>query len=328
MAAPYMADPSDDDFFAVGAATPASSATAENPRDAIIARDLEAWRNRLRGVAQGLNFTDWEQAAEEELGGVERQVSYAQNAGQDPDVFLREAEARLRQRSAPRPGSETNIPGGGAAIPPLPTAAPSAAPAPAAASAGAAIQPDSEIGNLFRYLQQRDQAAAHERASMRNVLLSQLGEATRPVSAQDPTLQAILGPQRVELQRAAERQRSQAVARLAAENLEDSGTLDTMLSAIEQQRGEASAAATGRVLGQELSARRDQVARLLSLAVQSGDSEAARTLQGQLNLLEQQIGREAWLNQLGYNYSALQSQLAQAMLPYQYAPMASLYGLT
>lgn len=309
------------------AGTPAYDA---NPRDFMIQRDREQWRNRLRGVAQGLNFGDWEKAAEEELQGVERAVSYAQNAGQDPDVYLKEAEARLRRRGAPSPGGATNVPGGGT---PPPSAGPSQPSQPSpqqsvyTGSTSPAISGEGALGDLYRYLRERDQAAAQERASMREILLSQLGEATRPVDVTDPTLQRILGPQRVQLQRSAERQRSQAMARLAAENLADSGTADTMLNAIEQQRGEAAAALTGRVLSQELSARRDQVARLLQLAVQTGDAEAARTLSGQLNLINQQLGQEQAGNELGYRYSALQAQLAQAMLPYQYATQNALLGL-
>lgn len=298
-----------------------------NPRDFMIQRDREQWRNRLRGVAQGLNFGDWEKAAEEELQGVERAVSYAQNAGQDPDVYLKEAEARLRRRGAPTPGGATNVPGGGT---PPPSAGPSQPPPQQwvyTGSTSPAISGEGALGDLYRYLRDRDATAAQERASMREILMSQLGEATRPVDVNDPTLQRILGPQRVQLQRAAERQRSQAMARLASENLADSGTADTMLNAIEQQRGEAAAALTGRVLSQELSARRDQVARLLQLAMQTGDAEAARTLSGQLNLINQQLGQEQSLNQLGYNYAALQAQLVRDMLPYQYATKNALLGL-
>lgn len=89
-----------------------------NPRDAMIARDREQWRNRLRGVAQGLNFGDWQKAADEELDGAIRQISYLQNAGTDPDKFLKEAEARLKQRGAPVPGGATNTPGGGGTLAP------------------------------------------------------------------------------------------------------------------------------------------------------------------------------------------------------------------
>lgn len=337
---PYSVyDPTEDDLERrrqAGTAPPAAPtgqagdpAWDANPRDAMIRRDREQWRNRLRGVAQGLNFGDWEKAADEELSGVERAVSYAQNAGADPDKYLREAEDRLRRRGAPTPGGATNVPGGGSGgngggggastTPPPQQSVYTGSSSPAISGEGA-------LGDLFRYLRDRDQTAAQERASMREILMSQLGEATKPVTVDDPTLQRLLGPQRVQLQRSAERQRSQAMARLAAENLADSGTADTMLNAIEQQRGEASAALTGRVLSQELSARRDQVARLLQLAVQTGDAEAARTLSGQLNLINQQLGQEQSRDQLGYNYTALQAQLAQAMLPYQYAPMASLIG--
>lgn len=94
----------------VGAGNPAWDA---NPRDAMAARDKDQWLNRLRGVAQGLNFGDFEKAAQEELSGVISAVTNERNIGADPDRFLREAEDRLRRRGAPTPGGATNIPGGG-----------------------------------------------------------------------------------------------------------------------------------------------------------------------------------------------------------------------
>jgi len=326
---PVTGEPPPDNTVTGQAGDPAYDA---NPRDYMINRDREQWRNRLRGVAQPLNFANWEQAADEELEGAIRQISYAQNAGQNPDVFLSAAEERLRQRGAPMSGGETNTPGGGSGgggngggpdasmtqilLPPKPTSG--------TTSTGQPMQVDSAIGDLFRYMQQRDQQQQTERASMRQMLMEQLGQASRPVDVNDPTLRRIIDPQRLELQRSAERQRSQMAARLASDNLLDSGTFDTAVSGIEQQRGEAAAGVTGRVLSGELQSRRDQLTRLMTLAMQSGDAESARTIQAQLGLIDSQIGREQGLNQLGYNYTALESQLAQAMLPYQYADVTEL----
>lgn len=58
-------------------------AQADNPRDAIIARDSGSWEQQLREMGGSLyDPTD--------LQGVIRQVSYAQNAGRDPADFLEE----------------------------------------------------------------------------------------------------------------------------------------------------------------------------------------------------------------------------------------------
>lgn len=89
-----------------------SGLVAGNPRDDMIKRDQEQWLNRLRGTAQNLGFSDFEDKAREELGSVVQQVSYEQNTGRDPGEFLSAAEERLRRRAAPGPGSDTNIPGG------------------------------------------------------------------------------------------------------------------------------------------------------------------------------------------------------------------------
>ena len=137
-----------------------------------------------------------------------------------------------------------------------------------------------------------------------------------------------LDPQRVALQRSAERQRSQMAARLAQEGLLDSGTFDTGLSGIEQQRGESEASMTGQVVGRELESRRTQVMNLLNMALRSGDAESARGLSGQLQMLDMQLRKELTLsgqqitrdqNLAGNNLQlqALMNQLAMSQLPYE-----------
>lgn len=286
-----------------------------NPRDTEWSTRSGEASSRLKSLADqlGVDYSS-------ELGDVERATRNLGGAGFE--AGLSAAEAKLRQRAQPA-----------ATSPAAPSTLPSAAAAgytgggaSTAGGAGQPINPEGSIGDLYRYLQQREATAAQERASMRQVLMDQLGAASRPVDINDPALRGIIDPQRLELQRAAERQRSQMAARLASENLQDSGTFDTAMAAIEQQRGEAAAGVTGRVLAGELQSRRDQLTRLLQLAIQSGDSESARNIQTQLALIEAQIGRESGLNQLGYNYAALQSQLAQALLPYQYVNLTGALG--
>ena len=177
---------------------------------------------------------------------------------------------------------------------------------------------------------------------MRSVLMEQLGQATAPFDINSAAMRTQLDPQRVALQRSAERQRSQMAARLSKEGLLDSGTFDTGLRGIEQQRGESEASMTGQVVGRELQSRRDQVQNLLNMAMRSGDAESARILSGQLQSINmqlrqeeslagqqltregQQITREGqqfrnqqYLSGNNLQYQALMNQLAIAQLPYE-----------
>jgi len=148
------------------------------------------------------------------------------------------------------------------------------------------------------YLQQNQARIDAERAQTRQLLMEQLGAASRPVSATDPGIAPILDAQRLALQRSSERQRSQMAARLANENLLDSGTFDTGMLGIEQARGEAMAGFTGDILNRELNARREQLTQLLAMAVQSGDAESARQIQTQLAAITAQMDDR-------YRYAAL-----------------------
>ena len=192
-------------------------------------------------------------------------------------------------------------------------------------SSGGSSSGSNGVSELLSYLQQQQTRQDAERASMRQILMSQLGDATKPVDVNDPTLQRIIDPQKLALQRSAERQRSQLAARLNHPDmgLGDSGTFDTGLRSIEENRGESEAGIIGNVLSSELSQRRNQVLQLLQLAVASGDSESARTLQAQLNTLNSQLQNEQFgrsLDQqgsqfgqtLGFNYDQLGTNSALA----------------
>jgi hypothetical protein len=88
-----------------------------NARDAMIARDSNDWLNNLRGTAQGLGFSDWEQKAKDALGDVTNQVGYAQNAGKDPATFIADAVAKMKQQAASNGGGATGGAGGGVRAP-------------------------------------------------------------------------------------------------------------------------------------------------------------------------------------------------------------------
>tara|TARA_R110000824_G_scaffold258713_2_gene447632 strand:+ start:473 stop:1351 length:879 start_codon:yes stop_codon:yes gene_type:complete len=253
-----------------------------------------------------------------DLEGVRRNLSYYSNdtgtaggAG-DPMKWLNEAKARMFRRADNTPNSDVNE---GRQIGRL-------------SPVGPATDQERRSGLSQQMLQQRGESSEARQQSIRDILMEQLGQATGPIDMSSDAMRTQLDPQRVALQRSAERQRSQMAARLAQEGLLDSGTFDTGLSGIEQQRGESEASMTGQVVGRELESRRTQVMNLLNMALRSGDAESARVLSGQLQMLDMQLRKELTLsgqqitrdqNLAGNNLQlqALMNQLAMSQLPYE-----------
>jgi len=298
----------------------------QSPTDAgvhaMIERDKGDWLNNLRTHAWGFRNSgegsNWEAVAQDELNGAIRQMQYAANAGTDPQRWLNEAKERITRRiQADNSGDDAGNVNGGRQIGRL---------SPISASGGG---PTSTLdAGLAQMLQQRGESSESQQQSIRDILMEQLGRATSPIDMSSDAMRTQLDPQRVALQRSAERQRSQMAARLAQEGLLDSGTFDTGLSGIEQQRGESEASMTGQVVGRELESRRTQVMNLLNMALRSGDAESARVLSGQLQMLDMQLRKELTLsgqqitrdqNLAGNNLQlqALMNQLAISQLPYE-----------
>lgn len=150
-----------------------------------------------------------------------------------------------------------------------------------------------------------------ERAQMRQIVMEQLGQATAPVDANSPGLKPIIDSQKLALQRGAQRQRSAAVEQAGARGLGDSGAINTRINQIEQGRGESEAGMVGQVLYNELNNKRQQVMQLLDLATRAGDAEAARTLQGHLATLDQQMTQQRFQADLGLRNRALDVQDSQ-----------------
>ena len=298
-----------------------------NPRDALWESQKSSYEGRLREQAKALGIDNYDMA---ELQDVERFVRSADNAGKDAAPAVEAALAKMGRRfgndggQAPQAMSQvaSQYTGSGSESP--------------AGLAGATRAPAAtNNANLRGALEQRAAASQANQESMRSILMEQLGQATSPLDLNSDAMRTQLDPQRVALQRSAERQRSQMAARLAQEGLLDSGTFDTGLRGIEQQRGESEASMTGAVIGRELASRRDQVQRLLNMAMQSGDNESARVLAGQLQSIEMQLSQERSLAgqqltregqqiqqgqyQAGNNLrlQELMNQLAIQQLPYE-----------
>jgi hypothetical protein len=266
----------------------------------MIARDSGSWQQQLQNAVKGLNFGDPNQAVQDQLGDIQRQVSYAQNAGKDPAQFVQAAIAELQKRGAP--GSQTNTPGAPADQTPANLQAVNTA-YNGTGTVTTGTSPD--LNAFMTYLQGRQTAADANQTQMRQMLMSRLGDLSQPVSATDPQIAPILAGQQIGTQRAAEKQQSQLAARLASMGLAHSGAADTGQFGITQAQGEQNAQNTGNVLNSQLSQRQAQLNQLLSLAVQSGDTQTAQTIQQQLQALQQQTQQNQFGQSLGYNYDAL-----------------------
>lgn len=153
-------------------------------------------------------------------------------------------------------------------------------------------------------------AASAYTSGLRDILAQQLGQASQPVSANDPGVRDILAGERLASQRSAERQQGANAERLAGMGLADSGAAETGRQGIEQNRGERDVMATGQVLSQELGQRRQQLQNLLQLALMSGDTESARQVQMELAKLQQSQHDD----QLAFGYAGLDQQSNLAAL--------------
>lgn len=186
---------------------------------------------------------------------------------------------------------------------------------------------DSALSSFMSYLQQQQQRQDAERAQMRQILMSQLGEAQKPISESDPGIREVLAGGRLANQRGAERARAELAERLAADDqLGGGGVFRTGVDRILQQQGEYDTQFTGNVMQQEMVQRRNHLQQLLQLAVASGDAESARTLQAQLASINSQLQNQQFNAQLDFNYDALGQQGALGMAGLNQSALLALLG--
>lgn len=188
---------------------------------------------------------------------------------------------------------------------------------PAPAAQPQATPGGEQLTGLLDYLKTQQTQKDQQQQALRDLILSRATEAGKPVDPNAPGIKERIAAQHLAHQRAMERSQSQNAARLANMDLGSSGEADTSFNALQQQRGEADAQGDSQILGQEMESKRDELTRLLQMAVASGDAESARTLQAQLSAIESQLGQErfgadlgfrqsSFLDDLGYRLAALQ----------------------
>jgi hypothetical protein len=259
--------------------------------------------------ASGTNWDDIERQLREaggslydptDLEGIKRNTTYNEPG---KAVSLEQALANARGNYDQRRG---NTPG----------ESPQQATAQYSGAGGQAGSGDAALSQFMAYLQSQQQQQAQQQAAMREILMGQLGQATQPVSADAPGVREVLGGMRLASQRGLERGRAQAAEQRAYEGYgANSDVLRTDVERMNQQASETEAQYTGDVLNRELQGKRDQVQRLLSLAMSLGDSESARTLQAQLNAIQTQMQQGQFYDQQAFNYAQMnQSGNLQALL--------------
>lgn len=246
----------------------------------------------------GEHANDYEQRFKDELGGLYdpsiygdflRNTSY--NGGQNQDDWFNRIVSKNEQRA-------TNIPGQGNGQ--------------RSAQGG-----NSQLSELMAYLQQRQQQEDAQRQAMRDILMQQITENSKPVTQDDPQIHSLIANQQLARQRAAERQRSQIAANLAGAHLGSSGAADTGMNAIEQQRGEGESYDIAKTMGGELQQRRTVLQNLLNMAVQSGDNQSAQTLQAQLHAIDSQLNDSHFQSDLGFRQSSFLDDLGMRLLAMQ-----------
>lgn len=133
-------------------------------------------------------------------------------------------------------------------------------------------------------------------SQIRQMLMQRLGQASQPVSANDPTIDASVSAAKVEGERTGEQTRKALAERLYASG---QGHLDTGAAAqgaLASQERMATGLGTLRaqLMQRELEGRRSEMQSLLQQALASGDAETARAIQMQIANLEATLRREGY----------------------------------
>lgn len=193
--------------------------------------------------------------------------------------------------------------------------------APAQASPGG-----EQLSGLLDYLKTQQTQKDQQQQALRDLIMSRVAEAGKPVDPTAPGIKEMIAAQRLAHQRAAERSQSQNAARLANMNLGSSGEADTSFNALQQQRGEADAQGEAQILGNEHQAKRDELRSLLSMAVASGDAESARTLQAQIAAIDSQLAQERFGSDLNFRQNSFVDDLGARLLALQLGANQSAAG--
>lgn len=132
-------------------------------------------------------------------------------------------------------------------------------------------------------------------AQVRQMLLQKLGEYGKPVSEDDPAIAGELASQSRGIERDRQQRRAAMAERMAASGLNSggagSGAMDAEIASGFEDASTRKSDVRTQLFTRELTQRRGQLANMMQLAVQTGDSEAARALQLQIAQMDNEIRR-------------------------------------
>jgi hypothetical protein len=130
---------------------------------------------------------------------------------------------------------------------------------------------------------------------IRALLMQQLQQFSQPVDANDPQIAKEMQAQSNVLERTRQDRRAAAAERAAADGLlnggQGSGSFEGDVASGYEDKGNALTGIQSQLFGREIQSRRDKMAQLMSLAVQSGDADSARALQMQIAQMDDQLKR-------------------------------------
>ncbi len=142
-------------------------------------------------------------------------------------------------------------------------------------------------------------------ASIRAMLMEQLGKMGKDPTIDDPALQGQSQAYRRAQQRSGQDERAAMAERAAFQGLnaggQGSGAFDSNVQGIHERIGQNTGAHDAGLVGAEAQNRRGHLQNLLQMALASGDSESARAVQMQMAQMDQAI-RQATLAQQSYQY--------------------------
>jgi hypothetical protein len=144
------------------------------------------------------------------------------------------------------------------------------------------------------------QASAFQQ-SIRDLIMSQLGQLQKPVDPNDPAIASQQNAYDAQRQRGAQRTREAMAERAAQQGMlqggQSSGAFDTTVQGINEQAGQDSANNLAGLMGAKDQQRVAQLTSLLNMAMQSGDAEMARALQMELAQIDASLRRDSLAQQ-------------------------------
>lgn len=149
---------------------------------------------------------------------------------------------------------------------------------------------------------------------VRKMLMDRMGELSKPLDVNDPTITEPFGAANLAAQRQLEQGKKDTAERLYA-----SGNLNTNAAQMEGTQANERAA-TGlagvkaNLIANQLTQRANQLQQLYSLAVASGDSESARQVQLELASIQAELAREGFGVTLGLGQAELNARATTPLL--------------